>query len=76
MASSQPTIWRFLESLRKIQRKQEYTLAQHLSGSQAPPKKRKYRDYNIRLRKVVESYDRTQILKNLENVASNLSFHV
>jgi len=76
VGSNQPTIWRFFESLRKVQRKQEFILAQHLAGSAPPLKKKKYRDYNIRLKKVVQTYNRDEILVYLENVASNLSFYV
>jgi len=76
IGAQHPTFWRFVEGLRKVQRKQEFTLSQTMAGSQPPPKKRKYKDYESRLKNVVSSYNDQNILDYLLNVASNLRFHV
>lgn len=76
IGSHRPTLWKFIESLRSMQRKQEFTLSQRLSGSQPPPRKRKYRDYDIKLYNVVSEYHNMPILDYMMNVASNIKYSV
>jgi len=75
LGSKNPSLWTFIECLRKAERKQFFFLQQLCSGSQPPPPKKKYRDYDIRLRSVVSTYDGVDLLEYLKNVASNLSFY-
>jgi len=76
MGSSHPTIWRFLESLRRTERKEFVKLNQILSGSQPPSRKKIYRDYELKLQNVVKSYGTMPVVDYLLNVASNLKLAV
>ena len=73
---SHPKIFKFIEALRRNERNQFYNFSQVMCGSTQPARKKKYRDYNLRLQNVVATYGKMPMLEYLKTVASNLSFAV
>jgi len=74
VGSHKPTMWKFIEALKGMQRKTDFVANQYLSGSEPPKKKKKYRDYDEKLQTVVENYSGMKKLDYLLMVASNISY--
>jgi len=76
VGADHPTIWRFIESLRKTQRKNEMAILQYGAGHNPPQRKKAYRDKDSRLKKVVQSYGTMGTLEYLNSVASIIEYVV
>lgn len=76
VAADHPTIWRFIESLRKCQRKHEVEIQQYFAGHPVPSQKKAYRDRETRLQKIVQSFDKIGTLEYLNSIAGILEYVV
>ena len=70
MGCSNPTIWKFLDVLKKEQNLTDVKVAQHLSRQQPPKRAKKWTDYDDRLRRIVSDYDSYDLLDFLKAVGN------
>ena len=70
MGCSNPTIWKFLDVLKKEQNLTDVKVAQHLSRQQPPKRAKKWTDYDDRLRRIVTDYDSYDLLDFLKAVGN------
>ena len=70
MGCSHPTIWKFLDVLKKEQNLTDVKVAQHLSRQQPPKRAKKWTDYDDRLRRIVTDYDSYDLLDFLKAVGN------
>jgi len=70
-----PTIWKFIEKLKEEQSFNEMKLNQLIAGTPAQPRKRKYRDLEDRLLKIVEDYGNLTVSDYLLGIAHNVAFY-
>ena len=71
MGCSNPTIWRFLDCLKKEQNLTDVKMTQHLMRQPPPPRARKWIIYDEKLKRIVddfESYDLVDYLTAIGNV--------
>ena len=73
ICASHPSIWKFIEGLKREQSLQEMKIAQYLSGTPIPSTKKKYRDSSKRLQSIVSNYSETI---DLPEYLSNISYNV
>ena len=71
-----PTIWKFIDGLKKEQSMNEMKLEQFLAGWQPPPSKKKYRETAQRIKKIVSEYGNCSNVDYLRGIAHNLSLQV
>lgn len=74
MGCHHPSLWKFINVLRLEQNRNEVTLEQHLAGQPAAPKKKKYRDCDVRIATIVARYEDTGSIDYLRAVAHNFNF--
>ena len=70
MGCSNPTIWKFLDVLKKEQNLTDVKVAQHLSRQQPPKRAKNWTDYDDRLRRIVSDYDSYDLLDFLKAVGN------
>lgn len=70
MGCSHPTIWKFLDVLKKEQNLTDVKVAQHLSRQQPPKRAKKWTDYDERLRRIISDYDSYDLLDFLKAVGN------
>ncbi|KAB0802861.1 hypothetical protein PPYR_05047 [Photinus pyralis] len=70
-----PTIWKFIVALRKIQIARDVRYEQLLAGHQPSPKKRKYREIDNRISRLILNYNNDNILEFLRGIAHNYELH-
>ena len=71
--SAHAIISKLIKVIQQEQNAAEITIAQYLSGREiSPAKRRKYRDYDKRMKNEVRRYERSEILQYLSNVATNI----
>jgi hypothetical protein len=76
LGASHPTIWRFIDSLKKEQSMNELKLEQFLSG-QHPPRARKiYREVARRIKTIVEDYGNRTTLDFLRGIGHNINLNI
>ena len=73
LVGTHPTIWKFLSSLKLEQNNNELKLERILAGCETATKKKKYRDYDERLQKIVKKYNSDTKITYLRSVAHNIS---
>ena len=71
-----PTIWKFIDGLKKEQSMNEMKLEQFLAGRQPPPSKKKYRETAQRIKKIVSEYGNRSNVDYLRGIVHNLSLQV
>ncbi|KAK7102956.1 hypothetical protein V1264_021106 [Littorina saxatilis] len=69
-----PNFWKFLEVLRREEAAGRAEIAQHIAGHPPPPKRRKYKDSNERILRLVRSYDNRNRDTYLLGIAHNVFF--
>ncbi|QQP58582.1 Uncharacterized protein FKW44_003950 [Caligus rogercresseyi] len=74
VGSCHPTIWKFIDTLKKEQAKNEIIINQYLSGEEPPRQKKKYKNTALRLQRVTNNYHECEIMDYLRGIAYNLSF--
>lgn len=57
LGCSNPTIWRFIDVLKKEQDLTDWKIAQKLMRSPAPPRQKKWIDFDRRLNNIIAAYD-------------------
>ncbi|PZQ99132.1 MAG: hypothetical protein DI539_28755 [Flavobacterium psychrophilum] len=68
-----PSIWKFIDGLRKVQSLHDLTMEQFVAGSQPPKKRKRYVECDERILNIVNGYaDRTSFIEYLRGVAHNL----
>ncbi|CAI6344403.1 unnamed protein product [Macrosiphum euphorbiae] len=73
MGVTNPTIWSFINCLKKIQTGRDVFYEQLVTGGSPPKKKKKYIDNDKRILKLVSNYDKNRILLFLRGIANNVS---
>ena len=66
-----PTLWRFIDELRKIQKGRDLQFEHALNGQEPKKKLKKYIDADLRIRKIVREYDSRHPLEYLKAIANN-----
>ena len=72
VSSHYPTIWKFLDALKREQRLQDIHIAKLRAGSQTMKSSKKFLDSNERLKKLVATFDQYSVLEYLRAVAHDL----
>ena len=72
MSSHHPTIWKFLDALKREQDLRDIHIAKIRAGSTNMKSSKKYRDLDERLKKLVATFDEYTLLQYLRAVAHNL----
>jgi len=73
LGAHHPTIWKFIDGIKKEQSLNEMRLEQYVSGQQPPPGKRVYKDTADRIKTIVADYGLRPITDYLRGIAHNLS---
>ena len=71
-----PTVWKFINGLKKEQSFNELKIEQFLSGQPAQPSKKKYKEVALRIKAIVADYGNRPNLDYLRGLAHNLSFQI
>lgn len=72
IGQNHPNIYKFIANIRDEQGIQEMRMAQ-TSSQQLPPVK-KYRKYEEKMLKIVQEYDRENVVEYLTRIAHNVAF--
>ncbi|KAK0408674.1 hypothetical protein QR680_004091 [Steinernema hermaphroditum] len=72
LGADHPSIWKFIESLRKVQIGVDKSFEDMLIGRPAEQKRKKYRDADLRIRRLVDGYDEDNLLDFLRGIATNI----
>jgi len=73
MGVNNPTIWSFINCLKKIQTGRDVFYEQLVTGGSPSKNKKKYIDNDKRILKLVSNYDKNRILLFLRGIANNVS---
>ena len=76
LSANHPTIWKFIDGLKKEQSLNELKLEQFTAGQPAAEGKKKYRDTSERIKSIVEEYGNRSNIDYLRGVAHNLNLQV
>lgn len=71
MSMDHPTIWKYIDALKKIQSGRDLYYEQLLSGQQPPTKLKKYRDCDERIILIVRDYRNRNITEYLRAISHN-----
>lgn len=66
-----PSIWRFIDGLRTVQRGRDLQYESFVAGIPAPAKRRKYQQADDRILNIVQSYNDREIIDYLRGLAHN-----
>jgi MULE transposase domain len=66
-----PSIWRFIDGLRKVQKGRDLVYEQYVAGNPAPEKRRKYQQADDRIFNIVSSYNERDVIEYVRGVAHN-----
>jgi hypothetical protein len=73
---SHPSIWRFIDDLKKEQSLNELKIEQYIAGQQPPVPRRVYRDTAQRIECLVKDYENRDTLDFLKGIAQNFNLQV
>lgn len=76
MTCQHPTLWRFIETLRREQSLQEATLAQAVAGGRPIPQRKKYEAVNRRLQRLLANRHEMPVKDFLRGCAHNCEINV
>ena len=68
-----PTIWKFIDSLKTVQRGRDLHYEQLIAGQTPPIKLKKFREADARIKSVVPQFENRNILEYLRGIAHNFS---
>ncbi|KRZ70481.1 PiggyBac transposable element-derived protein 3 [Trichinella papuae] len=71
LGMAHPTIWKLIDSLRKVQHARDLFYEQLVAGHQPPKKLKKYRDADERTVRIVRQYNDRDIITYLQGLAHN-----
>lgn len=66
-----PTLWKFIDGLRSVQKGRDLFMEQYLRGEAPPNKRRKYVEADKRIKRIVQSYAERTKLEYLKGVSHN-----
>lgn len=72
IGASHPNIWKFIDSLKNEQGRNEAIIEQYIAGAELPRKKMKYMDIAVRIQKIVNEFDERNPLEYLKGIAYSL----
>lgn len=70
-----PSIWRFIDGLKKIQKERDTFFEQMVAGNPPPVKRRKYRDADARILTLVNDFNNRPMNEFLRGVAHNFEIN-
>jgi len=76
IGSYHPSIWKFIEALKKEQSLNEFKLEQYVAGENPPLGRKRYRDSAQRIKAIVEDFNNRPMLEYLRGIAHNLNLQV
>ena len=71
LGASNLTIWKFLDSLKKVVKVCDCDYELFVAGHNAPRKRRKYEDADARILTIVNRYDPPTVLEYLRGLSHN-----
>ncbi|KRZ15883.1 hypothetical protein T11_5706 [Trichinella zimbabwensis] len=71
LGMAHPTIWKLIDSLRKVQHARDLFYEQLVAGHRPPKKLKKYRDADKRIGRIVRQYNDRDIITYLQGLAHN-----
>ena len=66
-----PTIWKFIDGIRVVQKGRDQVYEQFLRGDQPPSKRRRYVEVDTRIRTIVQTYRERNIIEYLRGLSHN-----
>ena len=76
LGACHPTIWKFIDSLKKEQSLNEMKLEQFVSGQHRAPGRKRYKDSAKRIQAIAEDYSNRSKLDYLRGIAHNLNLNI
>lgn len=76
LGANHPTIWKFIDGIKKEQSLNEMKLEQYVGGMQPPPGKRVYKDTADRIKNIVAEYGLRPLNDYLRGIAHNFSLQL
>lgn len=73
LSCSHPTIWKFLNTLKSEQSRNEMVYEKMIAGEEALPQKKKYKNHTDQLKKLVSNYKKTDTMVYLKGLAYNFN---
>ena len=67
-----PTIWKFIVGLQKEQQHRNCLMEEFLAGHPAPPVRHVFRERQIRLQNVMNSFENREYVDYLRGIAHNI----
>lgn len=71
LSMDHPVLWKFIDTLRKIQFSRDMLMEQLILGQKPPQKLKKYRDADIRIKTVVADYGNRNLIEYLRGISHN-----
>jgi hypothetical protein len=66
-----PTLWKFIDGLRSVQKSTDQLYEEFVRGSQPPRKRTKYQQADERILNLVEDFENREIIEYLRGIAHN-----
>lgn len=76
LGSCHPTIWKFIDDLKKEQNLNEIKIEQYIAGQYPPISRKVYRDTAQRVEDIVKNYKNRNILDFIRGIAHNFNLQV
>jgi hypothetical protein len=76
LGAHHPSIWKFIDGLKKEQSLNELKIEQYVAGQAPPVRRRTYRDSADRIKAIVERYGNEPLLDYLRGIANNFQLQV
>lgn len=70
-----PSIWKFIDCLKKEQ-SYELKIEQFMAGANGAPPRKKYKDCAIRIKNIVADYENRPLIDYLHGLARNFNFNL
>lgn len=70
---SHPTLWKFIDGLRRVQKTIDQCYEQFVRGDEPPHKRNKYLRADMRIKVIVEDFENREIMEYLKGVAHNFA---
>lgn len=74
ISSDHPNIWRFIAAIQREQGLREVQVEQFVGGIEPPRQRKKYKDCNERIKRVLSNYDINTVVNFLRGIAHNTAY--